>query len=108
MHRCHAYGCSERCKPEHLMCAKHWRKVPASLQREVWKHYRSGQCDDRRPSKEWHRAASAAIASVALKDGLGITKAEFAALQELHPKSLGAAVFQPRQLGLFSDGGDER
>ena len=46
------------------MCLRHWRMVPADLQRAVWKHYRPGQCDDKKPSREWHAAADAAIRAV--------------------------------------------
>lgn len=67
-HHCHARGCPTVTKPEMLMCRKHWYMVPAKLQKEVWKHYRVGQCDDMNPSKEWHVAADAAIAFVAEKE----------------------------------------
>lgn len=63
-HRCHARGCSVPVPKEKLLCLKHWRLVPKTLQHEVWRHYRPGQCDDMNPSKEWHKAADAAIAAV--------------------------------------------
>lgn len=69
-HRCHAIGCTVEVKPELLMCAKHWRRVPKDIQREVWRSYRSGQCDDKNPSAEWLAAAARAIAAVAEKEGL--------------------------------------
>jgi hypothetical protein len=68
-HFCHARNCTVRCKPEFLMCGRHWGLVPAKLQRAVWATYRSGQCDDKCPSEEWHEAADAAIAAVALREG---------------------------------------
>jgi len=68
-HICHALGCSVRCKPEFLLCGRHWGLVPAKLQRAVWATYRRGQCDDKDPSEEWHEAADAAIAAVALQEG---------------------------------------
>jgi hypothetical protein len=67
-HRCHARGCATPTKPEMLMCLKHWRMVPRPLQRAVWATYRAGQCDDKRPSGEWHDAADAAIRAVAEKE----------------------------------------
>lgn len=67
-HTCHALGCEVEVKPELLMCRKHWGMVPAKLKREVWKHYRAGQCDDKRPSKEWRQAANEAIIAVAEKE----------------------------------------
>jgi hypothetical protein len=63
-HLCHARGCEKECKPEKLMCPKHWAMVPAHIQRAVYKHYRAGQCDDYRPSEEWFAAADAAIRAV--------------------------------------------
>lgn len=47
------------------MCKRHWGMVPRVLQKAVWLHYREGQCDDKRPSREWFDAADAAINAVA-------------------------------------------
>lgn len=60
-HHCHARGCVRSVPPEYLMCGYHWRLVPKVLQLAVWRTYRPGQCDDKRPSREWHDAADAAI-----------------------------------------------
>lgn len=86
-HHCHARGCEATCPPQYLMCGKHWGMVPLKLQREVWKHYRVGQCDDKRPSKSWLDAADAAIEAVAKRE------AEIAAKK---------AEQDARQLGLWS------
>jgi hypothetical protein len=64
-HTCHAIGCSTPVPPEMLMCAPHWRQVPAEIKAAIWRTYRPGQCDDKRPSREWLDAANAAIAAVA-------------------------------------------
>lgn len=64
-HHCHAIGCAVIVVPERLMCKRHWSLVPRPLQQAVWQHYRPGQCDDMRPSREWHTAADAAIKHVA-------------------------------------------
>lgn len=69
-HHCHAHGCDEKVPPELLMCSRHWKRVPKKLQKAVWANYRPGQCDDMSPSKEWHKAADAAILAVAKKEGL--------------------------------------
>lgn len=69
-HTCHAERCTTPCKPEYLMCGRHWRMVPRQIQREVWAAYRPGQCDDMRPSAEWFVAADRAIEAVAIKEGL--------------------------------------
>lgn len=55
-----------------LMCFAHWKMVPKALQDDVWKHYRAGQCDDKKPSEAWHKAANAAIAYVARKEKRGV------------------------------------
>ena len=80
-HTCHARGCSTPCPPAYLMCGWHWRKVPAKLQRAVYLHYRSGQCDDMNPSAEWHVAADAAIGAVALLEFKPISAVEGRALE---------------------------
>lgn len=70
-HHCHAVNCKEHCKPELLMCPKHWAMVPKDLQRQVWEHYREGQCNfNPRPSREWFKAADAAIRAVAKNEGI--------------------------------------
>jgi len=54
-----------------LMCFRHWRMVPKSIQRRVWDAYVPGQCNlDPHPSEEWHEAADAAIAAVAEIEGI--------------------------------------
>lgn len=68
-HTCHAAGCTTHCKPEMLMCGKHWRMVPERHKAAVWMTYRPGQCDDMRPSFAWHAAADEAIAAVARLEG---------------------------------------
>lgn len=68
-HHCHAVRCMTPCKPQFLMCGRHWRMVPAFVQVLVWQHYRDGQCDDKSPSYEWCVAADAAVAFVARREG---------------------------------------
>ena len=43
--------------------------VTTATQRAVLAHYRRGQCDDMRPSKEWFDAANTAVAEVARAEG---------------------------------------
>lgn len=71
-HHCHAKGCRKITKPEMLMCFAHWKMVPAELQKAVWATYRPGQCDDKKPSEAWHKAADAAIAYVAKRERRGV------------------------------------
>lgn len=64
-HLCHAAGCPREVPPHLLMCGTHWRMVPYPLQRDVWRHYRSGQEADKQPSDAYLTAARAAIDAVA-------------------------------------------
>lgn len=82
-HTCHARGCKVAVKPEMLMCFKHWRQVPRGIQRMVWDSYRPGQCDDMKPSAEWHKAADAAIGYVAQLEGQPVRPAEQRVLRGL-------------------------
>lgn len=69
-HTCHTKGCTTHCKPEFLMCPRHWRMVPRAMQSAVYRAYRDGQCNlDPLPSHEWFDAAHAAIAHVAKAEG---------------------------------------
>lgn len=68
-HRCHVRGCMKHCAPEKLMCPAHWKKVPRPLQEAVYRAYRPGQCDDKRPSRAWFEAADAAIEAIARIEG---------------------------------------
>ena len=80
-HICHARDCGKNVPPEFLMCGRHWRMVPKKIRDAVWKHYREGQCDDLRVTREWLQAADAAIGWVARSEGKPITKNEAAALE---------------------------
>lgn len=79
-HTCHARGCVRPVKPEMLMCLAHWRRVPGTLQSAVRRTYRRGQCEDKKPSIDWIRVASAAIAYVAILEGRAISVNERLAL----------------------------
>ena len=61
-HKCHAIGCNKPCRPEYLMCGKHWGMLPKLRKESVLREYRKGQCQlDPLPSQQWHDAADAAI-----------------------------------------------
>lgn len=69
-HICHAIGCAIPVMRRCLFCSLHWRMTPYPIQRAVSKHYRAAQIKEGgRPSIEWLRAASAAVASVAMQEG---------------------------------------
>ena len=60
-HACHALGCNFPVPPELFMCFKHWTMIPEHLQKAIKKHYRHGQCKDRKPSQAWIEAAKWAM-----------------------------------------------
>lgn len=68
-HHCHAIGCETAIPPKLLMCRRHWAMVPVELRFDVIRHYRRGQCDDKRPSREWALAATRARLAVAELEG---------------------------------------
>lgn len=68
-HLCHAEGCEIAVPPKMHMCLKHWRMVPKAVQDLIWKHYRTGQEIDKRPSIEYIATAFVSVSCVALKEG---------------------------------------
>jgi hypothetical protein len=64
------------------MCGRHWGRVHPRLQRLVYRYYRPGQCDDKSPSDEWHKAADAAIGYVAALEDHPLKMSEVSALSE--------------------------
>lgn len=50
-----------------LFCPKHWAMVPRMQQQEVWRTYRPGQEQDKRPSPAYCRAAYEACSAVLTK-----------------------------------------
>jgi hypothetical protein len=68
-HTCHAQGCEKEIPPRLLMCLKHWRMVPLTLQAEVWRWYRPGQEVDKGPGYLYLVAMKNAINAVARLEG---------------------------------------
>ena len=63
-HVCHAENCKVQVPPKLLMCRRHWFMVPKLLRDRVWATYRPGQEIDKRPTREYLEAATAAIEAV--------------------------------------------
>lgn len=68
-HTCHATGCTKVVPPTMFMCRRHWFLLPKTIQREIWRTYRPGQCDDWRISHEYAEAARTAVKFIAAKEG---------------------------------------
>ncbi len=69
IHLCHAHGCDRPVPPKMLMCLNHWKAVPFSIQRLIWKHYRRGQEIDKNPSNEYMLVQRAAVWAVFCSEG---------------------------------------
>jgi hypothetical protein len=72
-HACHATRCNIEVPPKMLMCIRHWRMVPRSIQNRVWAAYRPGQEIDKSPSDAYMDAYRAAVNAVDLKEGQFLT-----------------------------------
>jgi hypothetical protein len=68
-HTCHATGCPVTVPPIMFMCKRHWRQLPKTMQNEIWRTYRPGQCDDWQISRAYAEAAKAAVTFLAQKEG---------------------------------------
>jgi len=68
-HACHAIGCKVEVPPRMLMCLRHWRMVPPSIQRRVWDAYVPGQEIRKDPTKKYLRVQKMAVDAVAKKEG---------------------------------------
>lgn len=66
-HHCHALGCTKACPASHLMCGPCWAKVPAELQREVYRTVRLRGPHVDASWAPWWRASHRAIHAVAVK-----------------------------------------
>lgn len=52
-HRCHWPGCPVDVPPSMWGCKPHWFRLPMQLRARIWRAYRPGQEDDKRPSAEY-------------------------------------------------------
>lgn len=69
-HTCHATSCNVNVPPEMFMCRRHWFMLPVRMRGRIWSTYRSGQCDDMAPSRDYCDAAKACVEFAAAKDGV--------------------------------------
>lgn len=75
-HRCHAVDCEKGVPPRLHMCIAHWRMVPKAVQDLIWRHYRTGQEIDKRPTIEYIATAFVSVSCVALKEGKSLPTLE--------------------------------
>lgn len=67
-HSCHATDCRVEVEPKLFMCKRHWFMLPLWLRHLIWRTYRPGQCDDKKPSKDYCKAAKRAVIEVATQE----------------------------------------
>lgn len=65
-HHCHADNCGKKIPPKLLFCLRHWGMLPKPFQNDIWRHYRPGQEVDKKPSREYMKAQTAARWVVAM------------------------------------------
>ena len=49
-HRCHAPGCETEVPPKMFACKRHWFKLRKPTRDAIWREYRPGQENDKKPS----------------------------------------------------------
>jgi len=49
-HTCHHPYCDRQVPPSMLACYRHWYILPQKMRAAIWREYRSGQENDKRPS----------------------------------------------------------
>ena len=66
-HDCHAEGCPLPVPPRMLFCRKHWGMLDERLKRAVWREYRPGQENDKKPSLRYLAVQRYAVGSLVFK-----------------------------------------
>lgn len=66
-HYCHAHGCSRSIPPRLLMCAPHWYALPEKIRKAIWREFRPGQENDKRPSDRYMAVQRIAVAHSAFR-----------------------------------------
>lgn len=66
-HKCHAHGCELAVPPAMLFCRRHWYSLRKPLRDAIWREYRRGQENDKRPSFRYMAVQRRAVAEVAFR-----------------------------------------
>lgn len=67
IHTCHAHGCNRIVAPRLFACRAHWFELRLPLRNAIWREYREGQEDDKRPSVRYLCVQQRAVAELAFK-----------------------------------------
>ena len=66
-HACHAHACQAEVPPAKFMCRRHWYALPKHLRDTIWREYRPGQENDKRPSLRYMAVQRRAVGELAFK-----------------------------------------
>lgn len=66
-HLCHAHGCKKRVPPRMFACKDHWYALRKELRDAIWREYRPGQENDKKPSARYMAVQQRAVAELAFK-----------------------------------------
>ena len=66
-HLCHAHGCNRPVPPAMFACKPHWYALPKPIRDAIWREYRNGQEDDKKPSLRYLAVQRWAVAHLAFK-----------------------------------------
>lgn len=66
-HICHAHACMTRVPPSMFMCRVHWFALRKPLRDAIWREYRPGQENDKRPSPRYMAVQRRAVGEVVFR-----------------------------------------
>src|SRR5277367_866852 len=66
-HTCHAHGCKKEVPPKMMCCFGHWTALRPAVRNAVWREYRIGQEDDKRPSLRYLAVQQLAVAELCFR-----------------------------------------
>jgi hypothetical protein len=67
IHTCHAHDCGKRVPPSMLFCRPHWFSLPKPIRDAIWREYRPGQENDKKPSLRYLAVQRWAVGTCAFK-----------------------------------------
>lgn len=68
-HRCHAPGCETEVPPKMFACKRHWFKLRKPTRDAIWREYRPGQENDKKPSLRYLAVQRLACAELVFRPG---------------------------------------
>ena len=66
-HTCHAHDCGKAVPARMFMCREHWYQLRKPMRDAIWREYRPGQENDKRPSARYMAVQRRAVGEVAFK-----------------------------------------